>query len=415
MQSNALLPILQKQRIVIIDILRGWALLGVALMNYVDYYYMGLDFSTFKPDTLTNVLMMFGGIFFAAKSWTLLSFLFGYGFSVLMQNVEEKGINPTAFFTRRMFWLFVLAIINSAFFWGDILKDYAVMGMVILIFHRCRARTAFIISLVLLIATPAVAAFISSLHRPGGMDLLKPYFYLFESRNPFNVLWFGLVGTYLYEIVSFNYLITVHFIMLSLFFFGMAAQKSGFLAHIHEKRKYVKRIFWISLAVVLLMIALYMITDKLKWTWTKYYNPFYFIIIGSMLFIASSICWLFISAKLKAFFRSMQVIGKMTLTNYITQNFLALLLFSGIGLSFSLKNRIHYGYYMLFALVIYIIQVFLSKWWLKRYQFGPIEWVWRQLSYAKRLPIRKQASPEVPSTENVIEAADNVSGDKENN
>ena len=395
MQPNTLQPIQQNQRIVIIDILRGWALLGVALMNYADYFYMGMDWKVYKPDTLTNILMMVGNIIFAAKSWTLLSCLFGYGFSVLMQNVEAKGINPVAFFSRRMFWLFVLAIINSALFWGDILKDYAVMGMIILIFHRCRARTALIISIALLIITPAVAAYVSGLHITGGMELFKPYYHLFESNNPLNVLWFGLYGTYLYEILSPNYLITVHVIMLSCFFFGMAAQKSGFLTHLYENKKYVKRIFWVSLGVVLAMMGFFIATQNMKLNFTKYYNPFYFIILGSMLFIASAICWLFISGKLKAFFRSMQAIGKMTLTNYMTQNALALLLFSGIGLSLSLKHRIHFGYYLLFALVIYIIQVFTSKWWLKKHLYGPIEWVWRQLSYAKRLPNRKTETSEV--------------------
>ncbi len=397
MQTGSILPIEQKQRIAIIDILRGWALLGVVLMNYADYFYMGLDWSVFKPDLLTNILLGISNVIFAAKSWTLLSFLFGYGFSVLMENVAAKGINPAIFFSRRMFWLFILALINSAFFWGDILKDYAVMGMVILLFRKCSARTAFIISLALLISIPAVAALVSSIKRPGGMELFKPYFHLFESSNPLKVLWFGLYGTYLYEILSPNYLITVHVVMLSCFFFGMAAQKAGFFTHLHENKKYVKRIFWISLAVVLVIIAILMVTQKLKWGWMKYYNPFYFIILGSMLFIASTICWLFISGKLKAFFRSMQVIGQMTLTNYITQNIIALLLFSGIGLNFSLKNRIHFGWYLLFALIIYVTQVYISKWWLKRYQFGPIEWVWRQLSYGKRFPIRKQEVTETKS------------------
>src|SRR5687767_2103582 len=132
MQPASVQPIQQSQRTAIVDILRGWALLGVVLMNYVDYFYMGLDFSTWKPDMLANILQGFGNILFAAKSWTMLSFLFGYGFAVLMNNVESKGINPVGFFSRRMFWLFVLAIINSAFFWGDILKDYSVMGMVLL-------------------------------------------------------------------------------------------------------------------------------------------------------------------------------------------------------------------------------------------------------------------------------------------
>lgn len=267
------------------------------------------------------------------------------------------------------------------------------MGMVILLFHKCSARTTFIISLLLLIAIPGVAALVSSLKSPGGMELIKPHIYLFESSNPVKVLWFGLYGTYLYEILSPGYLFTVHVVMLSCFFFGMAAQKAGFFLRIHENKKYVKRIFWLSLAVVLAMGALFMVTQKMKWGWIKYYNPFYFIILASMLFIASAICWLFISGKLQAFFRSMQVIGKMTLTNYITQNMIALLLFSGIGFNFSLKNRIHFGYYLLFALIIYVAQVFISKWWLKKYQFGPVEWVWRQLSYAKRFPNRK---PEVP-------------------
>jgi uncharacterized protein len=390
MQTDSLLPIEQKQRIVIIDILRGWALLGVVLMNYADHFYLGLDWSVYKPDTLTDILLWVSNIIFSAKSWTMLSVLFGYGFSVLMENVAAKGINPTLFFSRRMFWLFILALINSAFYFGDILKDYAVMGMVILVFRKCSARTSLIISLSLLIAVPGVAALVNSMHSPGGMDLINPHFYLFESSNPFKVFWFGLYGTYLYEILSPGYLITVHVVMLSCFFFGMAAQKAGFFIHLQENRKYVKRIFWISLAAVLAMIALFMLTQRLKWNWLKYYNPFYFIILASMLFIASTLCWLFINGKLKAFFRSMQVIGKMTLSNYITQNMIALLLFSGIGLSLSLKNRIHFGYYLLFALIIYVAQVFISKWWLKRYQFGPIEWAWRQLSYAKKLPNRKQ-------------------------
>jgi uncharacterized protein len=167
MQPNSLLPIEQKQRIVIIDILRGWALLGVVLMNYADYFLPGLDWKVYKPDLLTNILLWVSNIIFAAKSWTLLSVLFGYGFSVLMENVSTKGMNPTLFFSRRMFWLFILALINSAFFWGDILKDYAVMGMVILVFRKCSARTAFNISLALLIAAPAVAALVSSFKSPG--------------------------------------------------------------------------------------------------------------------------------------------------------------------------------------------------------------------------------------------------------
>jgi uncharacterized protein len=288
-----------------------------------------------------------------------------------------------------MFWLFVLAIINSAFFFGDILKDYAVMGMVLLLFWRCSARVAFFISVGLFLVTGAVGAYINSLDTPNGMKMLEPYLHLYQSHNPLKVLWFGLVGTYKYEFVFLQYLITVHFPMLSMFFLGLAAQKIDFFNRLVQNKKYVKRIFWISLAVVLLWIGIFILTDQMKWNWMKYYQPFFFIIIGSMLFIAASLSWLYVAGKLKRFFRSMQTIGKMTLTNYIVQNMLGILLFSGFGFGFGLTHKLHFGYYLLFAFTIYVLQTYFSKWWLSHYLYGPIEWAWRQLSYAKRLPIRK--------------------------
>ncbi|TDH27518.1 DUF418 domain-containing protein [Segetibacter sp. 3557_3] len=392
MHNSTAQPLQLNQRTEIVDMLRGWALLGVVLMNYADYYYMGLGTNSAKSDVLENVLQTIGNILFAAKSWTMLSFLFGYGFAVLMANVADKGLNHVKFFSRRMFWLFVLAIINSAFFWGDILKDYAVMGMILLAFHRCSAKTAFIIGMSLFLLTPAVAAYVSSLGIRGGMGLMEPYFPLYKSSNVLNVLWFGLVGTYLFEILSPNYLITVHVVMLGCFFLGLATQKINFFNRLAENRKYLKRIFWGSLAFIGLLIGIFALTSKMKWGWMKYYQPFYFIILSSMIFLVATLSWLHVSGKLKGFFRAMQTIGKMTLTNYIVQNILGMFLFSGFGFNLSLVNRVHFGYYLLFAFIIYVVQIFFSKWWLSRYYYGPIEWVWRQLSYAKRLPIKRESA-----------------------
>jgi uncharacterized protein len=395
MNSSAVQPIQQKQRIAIVDILRGWALLGVVLMNYVDYFYLGIDWKIFKGDLVMTILQMTGNIIFAAKSWTMLSFLFGYGFAVLMGNVSEKGMNAVGFFSRRMFWLLVLAFMNSALFFGDILKDYAVMGMVLLLFHRASARTAFISSAIILLAAPAVSAYIISLQRPDGMTLIAPLFPLLESHNLLNVFKFQLLGTVKYEFQNLGYLVSVHFPMMSMFLLGLAAQRINFFGRIHENKKYIKRIFWGTLTVCLLFVGLMITVNVLKLKDPfKYYMPVFLFIISSMLFFASALCWLFVAGKLKAFFCSLQVIGKMTLTNYITQNALAIVLFSGFGFGLALSHRIHFGYYMLFALVIYVAQVYLSRWWLARYYYGPIEWVWRQLSYNKRLPLRKYESAE---------------------
>ena len=392
METAQFQPIQQNQRIVIIDALRGWALLGVVLMNYIDYYYLGVDTATHKTGVFSTILLVTGNIVFSAKSWTMLSFLFGYGFAVLMGNTAAKGINANAFFLRRMFWLLVLAIINSALFWGDILKDYAVMGALLLLFHRCSAKTALYLCVALFLITPAISSYINSIDTSNSLKTLALYLPLYTSHNLLNVLWFGLVGTWYEQVIGLNYLVTVHIVMFACFLLGLAAQKVNFFGRLVENKDVIKKIFWYSLVAIIVLIGIIALLGKPPHNLAvKYYNFSYWIIIAFMLLIASGLCWLFLDGKLKKFFISMQVIGKMTLTNYIMQNAIGLLLFSGFGLGFGVTHKLDPGYYFLFALVIYIAQVYFSKWWLSKYYYGPVEWLWRQLSYGKRLPIKKVA------------------------
>src|SRR5579863_9074097 len=102
MESTIVGPVGQNKRIAIVDILRGWSLLGVVLMNYTAiFFFVG---SKPNPDAFNNFLIGFGNVVFDSKPWTLLSVLFGYGFAILMDNVASKGINPVGFFWGRMFW-----------------------------------------------------------------------------------------------------------------------------------------------------------------------------------------------------------------------------------------------------------------------------------------------------------------------
>ncbi len=379
-------PIQTSQRTIIVDILRGWALFGVVLMNYFDFFTLGRNWETFKPDMLTNVLMFITNIFFSAKSWTMLSLLFGYGFAVLMNNVKEKGHNAYGFFAGRMFWLLVLAGINSALFFGDILKDYAVLGLFMLLFYRSSAKTTFIISMVLLIATPAIAAFVNSLKDTGWSEAEKLY-PLYQSNNIIDVLSFGLKATYFAQIISKPYLYTVHVVMMICFLWGFTLYKINFFSNLPSKIKYIKRTFWICLGIAIFLTLFFMVAGKLKWTFLAHYRLRYWLILSTMLWFVSAFCWLYVKGELKTFFVSLAAIGKMTLTNYMMQNLIGLLVFSGFGLGF--WNTKPLWFYLLLAIVIYILQVYFSKWWLSKYNYGPVEWVWRQLSYRKRLPLKR--------------------------
>jgi len=384
MDTISLTPVTQNQRVVIVDVLRGWALLGVVLMNYNDvFWYLG---AKPNPDAFNMGVISVLNFIFSAKSWTMLSVLFGYGFAVLINNIAKKGINPVKFFSRRMFWLLVIALINSAIFFGDILKDYAVMGMILLLFRNVSAKTAFYIALSLFLINPFLTAYVISL-KINGFALAAPYFPLYQSHNLLDVFKSGLMGTYEFEMLNPFYSVVCHEVILLCFFVGLAAKKINFFDRLAENKKYVKRTFWSTLSFSVMMFPLLFLLHKMKLD--KYFQPFFWLTLSMMIFTMSALCWLYMAGKLKGFFAAMQVFGRMTLTNYITQNILAVIIFSGVGFRLGAIG-LSYSVYMLIALAIYVVQIFFSKWWLSKCYYGPVEWVWRQLSYGKRLEIRRR-------------------------
>jgi uncharacterized protein len=170
---------------------------------------------------------------------------------------------------------------------------------------------------------------------------------------------------------------------------GLAAQKINFFGRLAENNKYIKRTFWVSLGLSLVLWVPFGF-PRAPWLkeMFKYFNTEIWLFLSTMIFIASAICWLYLAGKLKRFFAALQIYGRMTLTNYVVQNILGLLLFSGFGLGL-VMGHLSYGVFMLVALAIYVAQIYFSKWWLSRYYYGPLEWLWRQLSYGKKLALRR--------------------------
>jgi len=386
MTAEQIQPIAPSKRTAIVDMLRGWALLGVVLMNYSDYSTSIDRDPKFHADLLTRILSIFGSIVFQAKSWTMLSMLFGYGFAVLIRNVADKGINPARFFTVRMLWLFVIAFVNCCFWWGDILKDYAFMGLVMLLFYKLNPKTAFIFGICLFLIIPGTSPLIGHIKSNGAAEFNK-LIPLYHSTSFINNVKFHLLGTWYREVTDPFYAINVHIIQLGCFMLGFSAQRINFFENLHENKKWVKRAFWYNLLGMVVLGAFMGAATTLKWSVLKHYNPGFWFIILSMLVIVSALCWLYINGKLKAFFRSMETIGRMTLTNYMVQNVISFFVFGGVGLG--LGSKMPYWFYLALPLSIYIAQVYFSKWWLSRYNYGFVEWIWRQLSYHKRLPLKK--------------------------
>ena len=139
-------PVEGKQRHIILDALRGFALLGICLANYPEFsLYSFLEnapkalFPTLGIDTVTQWFLY---IFIDGKFYTIFSLLFGIGFSIILDNNRKRGANGIAIFYRRMFFLFLIGFAHLIFIWsGDILMLYAIVGMTLPLFLKCKDKT----------------------------------------------------------------------------------------------------------------------------------------------------------------------------------------------------------------------------------------------------------------------------------
>jgi len=384
--TNSYHPIEQGKRTAIVDILRGWAILGVAIGNYSGLPYISV--SKESNSVLSEILSKIDQFFFAGKSWTLLTILFGYGFAILINNVAAKGKNPVAFFSWRMLLLFILAFVHSAFWFGDILKDYAFLGLILLLFHKSSAKTLGILSAVLVLLIPFVMAYIKSFNFERIDIISNPeYLKLYYSGNWLDFFKFNLVASFYQQIIAPGYAITAHLVMLACMFFGVMLQKLNFFNRLNDMKTLLKYVLISSFAIaVIIGIAFYFAIEN-KAEFLKFFHPYFWLILSTMIFIATGITLLYINGKLKTIFSYFSAGGKMTLTNYIAQNILTAFVFSGIG--FGVTYTLPYWFYFALAVFVFIIQLFISKWWLSKYNYGPIEWLWRCASYREWFPFKK--------------------------
>lgn len=375
-------PVSQNQRTPIIDILRGWALFSVVIMNYSTIYDWNTHSIKTKSDSLTSFIESTCEIILGSKGWTLLAILFGFGFSVLLKNISKNGQPKYTFFIKRMLWLFVFAFINTIFFGGDILNDYALMGLILLLFYNFNAKSLFFFGIVILLLTPFLQSYLGRLHllfAPKDRDM----FYQLYSRNSvLDHIKANLFMRYKW-MLRLSYSIILHLIQLGCFLIGVALHRSNFFLKINSIRKLLKVTFGISLFLSISIFFLQLFIEKYGWNFNKYYDLYYPQILCIMTLTTTGIIWLHITGKTKEIFYALQATGKMTLTNYMTQNIISFFLFICIKPNWALH------WYLLTGIFIYILQIYFSKWWLRKFNYGLLEWLWRSLSYGRIFRLKK--------------------------
>jgi len=385
------LPTTQKERIVIVDILRGFALFGVLLGNFsgmlTNYVTEPIIKSISTPFDYT--LDMLHAIFIQNKFMTLFSILFGYGFGVMMERVKKKNLNTTQFFLRRMFWLFVFGSIHLAFWGGDILHVYAAAGILLLLFRKYSNRIIFLSSLFFMFVLPFFIRLYQQfmLHSSFDYDALVKNYYdtiKYGTLKDVAILNYrSYPQLWIYSLVDLRDGIET----LGRFLFGYYILRRQILIRLDAYSLVIRKIWKGSFAAMLIYIGLWLLVNYNFFTSKVWIFPFLKVgAFATTLFYATSVILLFqkgVANKLMEGFRST---GRMTLTNYLLQTIVYIIIFYNLG--FGLLGEWPLHIIWIAALLLYLLQIILSRWWLSKFLYGPVEWIWRQLTYQKRFPLK---------------------------
>lgn len=429
-------PVSQQDRIVILDSLRGIAVLGILLMNIPGFAFPQV--SRVDP----SVMEEWSGInyytwyfiewFMEGSQRAIFSMLFGAGTILFVSRLEKRmdGILPAEYFVRRQLWLLVFGLFNAyvlLWFW-DVLFHYAIFGIILFVFRRVPAKGLLVAAGVCLLLMmvrenvnlarekkvigrgQAVAQIDTTKTKltdkqKAALDEMNGFKesntteskkkrmekQLREVRGNYSELYqnhsnqsFGVETAGIYYFLIWDVLLFM--------FIGMAFFKMGILTGEAPVRVY----WWLFIAglgagLVLSYFRLQPLIETRN-NFFDYYSKikleFYEI---SRLFrslgIFGLIMLLYKSGWFKWLFALMRPVGQMAFTNYLAQSLLCGLFFYGVGFGMFGKLQRYEIYYV--VAVVWVIEIAWSHIWLQYFRFGPLEWLWRSLTYWKRQPLRK--------------------------
>jgi uncharacterized protein len=434
-------PVPEDQRLHSIDTLRGIALLGILLLNIPFFALPDRYSESFRTDlgSIDYWIRTFNNIVFEGKMRAIFSIVFGVGILLFMKKedqVSNKRLVVWAYF-RRMGWLIVFGLVDAhLILWeGDILYHYGVVGMIAVWFRRWKPiYLAIGFPIVALVEFVAGTLFFQEIRSQrlayrevvkelrAGADTTESHRLTIDAWRQSELTFlpneqdiasntqkmksgYATVAEKVRKAAftfQSNYLIFAIWDPLVLMLLGMALFKSGFFTYEWSARQYKKAIWWgYGLGVPIVIWEAYYhyvhfptfasIMQHLDKTAVPWHNLLYPV---QRILLSTAHCSVVLVCLQKGYFTGiftrLAAVGRMALTNYIMQAVFATLFFFGYGLNFFAELAYHQIFY--FVLAVWAVQLVWSPWWLSRYHYGPLEWLWRCLTYREWQPLRKKKS-----------------------
>ncbi|GAA4281472.1 DUF418 domain-containing protein [Gaetbulibacter aestuarii] len=429
--GNPFAPLQDSDRIQSLDVMRGIVLFGILIMNING---MGLAGAYMDPTVSGGatgwdlVTWITSSLLFEGTMRALFSLLFGVGVFILLDRLEKKGagMEGANIYFRRIIWLLVFGLIHGyLILWsGDILYNYALFGFIVFPFRTLSPKKLMLI-FVFLIAVGTLwdyldyrkdVKFMDQLelarsNEMAGKDLtkeetaaLKKWDDIQEQRSPEAIKEYNesMRQSY-FKVVVFN---APHFTednekfpyrydlwdVLSMMLLGIALFKLNILS---AEKSYK---FYALMAIIGYAVGLSINYYELKtvldsdFSYLGFSQSFATYQLGRVPVAIGHIGLIMLFCKLPMIHwlkKSLAAVGKMALTNYIMHSVFALFIFTGAGFAMFGKLQRHELMYIVFG--IWIFQLIVSPIWLKYYRFGPLEWLWRNLSYLKVHNLKKNS------------------------
>jgi uncharacterized protein len=389
-----------RERHELIDALRGAALAGVFLVNLVSlslYEFLGDEARAALPTAATDALIAQAMAWLVdVKAVTVFSLLFGLGFALQM---DRPDASPARFARRLLVLAAIGALHGWGLWWGDILLTYALVGLLLLPWRHAPLWLLWSAGLVLALLVPpllqpTMRGLLAGWPRQGEIYALA--LAGFSSPSP-AAAWMANVQVANWARVA-NWALVCF--VLGRFLLGAWAGRVGLLQRPETHRTLIVRIGLGALAAGLLATGLEAVQADWRAQWPALDTDTARYVIRAALRAgplglgiawAMAFAWLWLHAPVRRWLALFAPAGRMALTNYLAQSAIGVALFYGVGAG--IGPRYGLAGVVAAAALVFPAQMAFSAWWLRRFRFGPVEWLWRALTYGRRPPLRQRTSP----------------------
>ena len=394
-----------KKRVEVIDALRGFAILGILLANIMSFSgFKFLPIAEIKqlPSFDTDLMIYYlNGIFVDTKFYTIFSLLFGIGFYFQFNKNRDNQHDFMKIYYRRLVFLMIFGLIHMFFWSGDILFIYAITAFVFVQFRNLKPKTMLIIAGISFVA-PLFIDVILLYVSPGYMVpteklALKTYLDISPNdiKNTFATgsftdmlhlnfhnlkwRWFDLLPSGRFFKI-FAFFILGFYLMNTKYFLTKAFSKTLLLKYL-----------FVGLGLTIyakLVVKGSMGQFPSDWNDIFYKVLFSFGQVNLAFAYISILTMVYDSALGKKLMVGLKYVGRMSFSSYLSHTIIGIIIFYPYAIG--LFNKFSLWQIELMAIGIYITQVLFAKIWLRYFDFGPLEWIWRCLTYGKLFPIKKQ-------------------------